>query len=128
MHSPSRPCGGEGGRDTQFCGKAGNASPLCGGLTMAGTTGRDFETGRDASSTLWSGRGRKGWAPTRVARLLGTTALTTQAWARAPGCPLPSLLITRSQGSQELAVNNWETTGKRWAEPDVTDGQTDTDS
>lgn len=79
----------------------------------------------------WEGEegvGPTGWArvgPTHVARLLDTTALTTQAWARAPGCPLPSLLIIRSQGSQELTVNNWETTGKRWAEPDMTDGQTD---
>lgn len=120
-HSPSRPCSGEGGRDTQLGGEAGNISPLCGGLTMAGTTGQGL-------LNRPSGRGRKGWTPTRVsmARLLGTTtALMTQAWARAPGSPLPSLLITRSQGSQEFTVNNWETMEKRWAGPDVTDGRTD---
>ena len=61
-----------------------------------------------------------------MAQLLGTTtALMTQVWARAPGSPLPSLLITRSQGSQEFTVNNWETMEKRWAGPDVTDGRTD---
>lgn len=90
--------------------------------------GRDFGTGRDASSMLWRGSGRKGWTPTHMsmAQLLGTTtALTTWAWAWAPGSPLPSLLITRSQGSQEFTVNSWETMEKRWAEPDMTDGRTD---
>ena len=121
--SPSRPCDGEGGRDTQLGGEAGNISPLCGGLTTAGTTGQGLwnRTGEE-----WEGR--KGWSPTRVsvARLLGTTtALMTQVWARAPESPLPSLLITRSQGSQEFTVNNWETMEKRWAGPDVTDGRTD---
>ena len=45
-HSPSRPCGGEGGRDTQLGGEAGNISPLCGGLTTAGTTGQGLRNRR----------------------------------------------------------------------------------